>query len=48
MSECFGTATGVQSKHDALFGMAMLYFFWHTTREVIETTLLVDVIDKMV
>jgi hypothetical protein len=48
MSECFGTTTGVQSKHDALFSVAMLYFFGHTAREVIEATLLVNVSAKMV
>ena len=48
MSECFGTATGVQSKHDALSSMAILYFFRHTAREVIEATLLANISAKMV
>ena len=48
VTKFFGTASGVQSKHDALFSMAMLYFFWHTAREVIEATLLVNVSAEMV
>ena len=39
---------GIQSKHEALFTMAMLHFFWHTAKEVIEATLLVNVSAKMV
>ena len=48
MSECFGTATGVQSKHDALFSVLMLYLVGYTTREIIEATLLVNISAKLV
>ena len=48
MSECFGTTTGVQSKNDALFSVAMLYLFGYTTREIIEATLLVNISAKLV
>ncbi len=48
VTKFFGTASGVQSKHDVPFSMAMLYFFWHTAREVIEATLLVKVSAKIV
>jgi hypothetical protein len=48
MPECFGTASGVQRKHDALLRMAMLYFLWNTPREVEEATLLVNISTKMV
>ena len=48
MFECLSTASGVQRKHDALFGMTVLQLFGNTTREVIEATLLVNVSTKMV
>ena len=48
MSECFGTATSVQRTHNALLSMAMLYFFGHMAREVIESTLLVNLSAEVV
>ena len=48
VTNCFGTARGIQSKHDALFSMAMSYFSRHTAREVIEATLLVNVSAKLI
>ena len=48
MFECLGTASGIQSQHDALFGMTVLQLFGNTTREVIEATLLVNISTKMV
>ena len=48
MFECLGTASGIQSQHDALLGLTVLQLFGNTTREVIKAALLVNVGTKMV
>ena len=48
MSECFGTATSIKGKHDALLTMQWLYILWHTARELVKATLLVNIRAEMV